>query len=236
MKFLVMTIDYYKMGKSRTIIDDYRREKPIVCLEEHNLQVWNSKCHYILNGRQFDNPKFINFCKDLKIQNHYSSPGHPKANGQTKVTNQNLLKIIKTRLDGTNGAWLEELPNVPCAYRTTTRNLTWETPYRLTFDSEVVIPMEIGLASLRLTNYNEYQNEEELKTNLDLIDEVRNEAQQRMEKYQGAITRYYNRRVKIRRFSLGDLVLKKVSQATKDHSQGKLGPDWEGPYKVIHSL
>lgn len=39
---------------------------------------------------------------------------------------------------------------------------------------------------------------------------------------------------KIRRFSIGDLVLRKVTPATKDPTHGKLGPTWEGPYKIIH--
>ena len=55
-----------------------------------------------------------------------------------------------------------------------------------------------------------------------------------MEKYKGAMARYYNKKVKVRRFNVGDLILKKVSQATKDSSQEKLGPAREGPYQVIH--
>ena len=47
------------------------------------------------------------------------------------------------------------------------------------------------------------------------------------------MARYYNKKVKVRRFNIGDLVLRKVSQATKDSSQRKLGPAWEGPYQVI---
>ena len=62
---------------------------------------------------------------------------------------------------------------------------------------------------------------------MDLIDEVRDETSKQMEKYMGAMARYYNKKVKVRRFNIGDLVLKKVSQATKDSSQGKLGPTWE---------
>jgi len=46
------------------------------------------------------------------------------------------------------------------------------------------------------------------------------------------MARYYNKKLKVRRFNTGDLVIRKVSQATKDPSQGKLGPVWEGPYKV----
>jgi hypothetical protein len=47
------------------------------------------------------------------------------------------------------------------------------------------------------------------------------------------MAKYYNTKVKLRRFEIGDWVLRKVTQATKDLSQGKLGPNWEGPYKVI---
>ena len=45
--------------------------------------------------------------------------------------------------------------------------------------------------------------------------------------------RYYNQRVKLKQFNPRDMVLRKVSQATKDLNNGKLGPNWEGPYKVI---
>ena len=58
---------------------------------------------------------------------------------------------------------------------------------------------------------------------MDLIDEVREEAMKRMAKHKEAMARYYNRKVKVKRFNTGDLVLRKVLQATKDSSQGKLG-------------
>ena len=47
------------------------------------------------------------------------------------------------------------------------------------------------------------------------------------------MAKYYNKKVKVRRFNTRDLVLRKISQATKDPSQEKLGLAWEGPYKVI---
>ena len=45
-----------------------------------------------------------------------------------------------------------------------------------------------------------------------------------MAKHKEAMARYYNKKVKVKRFNTEDLVLRKVSQATKDPSQGKLGP------------
>ena len=48
----------------------------------------------------------------------------------------------------------------------------------------------------------------------------------RMAKHKEAMTRYYNKKIKVRRFNTGDLVLRKISQATKDPPHGKLGPAW----------
>ena len=80
------------------------------------------------NGRQFNSQGFRDFCSNLGIKNQFSSPGHPQANRQTKVTNRTLLRIIKAKLDDAKGAWPEELPNVLWAYKTTTRTPTGETP------------------------------------------------------------------------------------------------------------
>ena len=97
--------------------------------------------------------------------------------------------------------------------------------------------MEVGLTSFQVKNYEEQKNQQELNRNLDLIDEVKEEAIKRMAKHKEVIAKYYNRKVKVRRFNTRDLILRKVSQATKDPSQGKLGPAWEGPYEVIcHSI
>uniref|UniRef100_A0A2N9EKU0 Uncharacterized protein n=1 Tax=Fagus sylvatica TaxID=28930 RepID=A0A2N9EKU0_FAGSY len=185
------------------------------------------------NGKQFDNGPFRELCAQLNIRNHYSSPRHPQANGQVEVTNRTLLKQIKTRLEGAKGMWVEELPSVLWAYRTTVRTPTKETPFKLTYGTEAVIPVEIGLTTLRTTFHNEGENEGQLRLNLDLLDEARERAARRIALYQGRMARYHNAKVKLRRFEVGDWVLRKVTQATKDPSQGKLGPNWEGPYKII---
>ena len=74
--------------------------------------------------------------------------------------NRSLLKIIKTRVEGAKGIWPDELPSILWAYRTTTRTPTRETPFRLAYESDAVIPAEIGLTSYRVENYVEEKNEE----------------------------------------------------------------------------
>ena len=103
----------------------------------------------------------------------------------------------------------------------------------MTYGSEAVVPVEIGLTTLQTSTYDNQQHEEQLRLNLDLIDEVKGTAETRLKRYQEKMARLYNSRVKPRQFSIGDLVLRKVTLATKDPSEGKLGPNWEGPYKVV---
>ena len=141
-----------------------------------------------------------------------------------------MLKIIKTRLEGAKGIWPEELLSVLWAYRTTIRTPIGETLFRLTYGNEVVIPAEIGLTSYRVDNHNEGRNDEAIRLQLYLVDEVRATAKQRHARYQDRIAKHYNSRVRHRDFKVGDLVLRKVMGAARDPTQGKLGPNWERPY------
>ena len=69
--------------------------------------------------------------------------------------------------------------------------------------------------------FNKQSNDDQLKQNLDYLDEIRNQASQRMIKYQQKMAKYYNQRIKLKRFNIEDLVLRKVTPATKDPAQGK---------------
>ena len=129
------------------------------------------------NGRQFDNTPFRDFCEQLGINNHYSSPFHLQANGQAEVANRFLLKIIKTRLEGAKGIWPDELSSVLWVYRTIVRTPTRETPFKLDYGIEEVIPAEVHMTSHRVKEYQAEENEVQLHLNLDLINGVRTDAE-----------------------------------------------------------
>ena len=95
---------------------------------------------------------------------------------------------------GVKGAWPKELPSVLWAYRTTTRTPIEETSFNLTYGTEAVIPVEIGATSLRNEFFNQDSNDDQLKQNLECLDEVRVQAYQRMAKYQQKMTNYTTRR------------------------------------------
>ena len=177
------------------------------------------------NGKKFDNPKFRDFCAKLEIKNYYSSPAHPQSNGQAEVTIRTLKAALKTKLEDLKGKWVEYLPKVLWAYRTTRKSVTQETPFALAIGTEAVAPVEIGLKSPRIELASVEHNEEALRHNLDLLDEKRDQVQKHTEDYQRKTARYYDQKVKPRSYKPGDLVLKKLMPARKNPAHGKLGPN-----------
>ena len=65
------------------------------------------------------------------------------------------------------------MPSILWVYRTTTRTPTGETPFWLTYGSEAVILAEVGLTSYRVDSHDERKNDEAMRLQLDLVDEVR---------------------------------------------------------------
>ena len=101
------------------------------------------------NGPQFDSHIYQDFCQELKIKNLYSTPRYPQSNGQDEASNKTLLNALKKRLDSAKGKWVEELPRVLWAYRTTDRKPTGVSPFALTYGMEAVVPIEIGLPTIQ---------------------------------------------------------------------------------------
>ena len=129
--------------------------------------------------------------------------------------------------------WADEFPTLIWAYRTTPRATTGETPFSLTYGFEAIVPTEMSLPTYRVASYDDQINEEALRVELDLVEEKRDEAYLRIAAFKQRVSQHFNRRVKPRSFQVGELVLKVVNQSTKNPNHGKLGPNWEGPYRVI---
>ena len=78
---------------------------------------------------------------------------------------------LKKILDNAKGKWVEELSHVLWTYRTTSRRSTGETPFSMTYGVEVVIPLETGFPTLRMSSFTPSNNDGLLGKSLDLIEE-----------------------------------------------------------------
>ena len=63
------------------------------------------------------------------------------------------------------------------------RTPTGETPFRLAYKSEAVIPAEIELTSFRVENRDESKNDKAMRLQLDLMYEVKATTEQRLARY-----------------------------------------------------
>jgi len=77
---------------------------------------------------------------------------------------------------------------------------TGETPFCLAYGHKAIILIEVGLTSYRVAHHNEEKNEEGMRLQLDLLDEVRATAEQRMARYQDLMAKHYNTKVRPRYF------------------------------------
>ncbi|XP_076924185.1 uncharacterized protein LOC143586541 [Bidens hawaiensis] len=97
-----------------------------------------------------------------------------------------------------------------------------ETPFSLTYGTEAMIPVEIGLPTRRVV-MTEQDNEQDLRINLNLAEERREMAARWEIEYKKKMEKYYNTRVREVKFKVGDLVLRE-NEASRQEDQGKLGP------------
>uniref|UniRef100_A0A2N9EPU0 RNase H type-1 domain-containing protein n=1 Tax=Fagus sylvatica TaxID=28930 RepID=A0A2N9EPU0_FAGSY len=130
----------------------------------------------------------IRFINRPESCSHYS-PAYPQSNGQAEGLEQN-----RNHLHGGS---------------------TGETPFSLAYGSEAVIPLEIGLPTLRTSEWEPTRNDLAQSQALDLLEERREQAMIRLASYQQQLKKGYNKNIRPRSFQQGDLVLRKVLGNTK---------------------
>ena len=139
---------------------------------------------------------------------------------------------LKKRLDDTKGKWVEELSHVHWTHRTTPCRSTGEIPFLMTNGVEALIPLETRFLTLRTSSFTPSNNDELLRKSLDLIEERRENVMVQLAYYQHKLKQEYDANMKLRPLAPGDLVLRKVLGIAKNPVWGKLGPNWEGPYRI----
>nr|ABA96681.1 retrotransposon protein, putative, unclassified [Oryza sativa Japonica Group] len=147
------------------------------------------------NGTQFTSELFGDYCEDMGIKLCFASPAHPRSNGQVERANAEILKGLKTKtfniLKRHGDSWIEELPAVLWANRTTPSRATGEMPFFLVYGAEAVLPSELTLRSPRVTMYCEADQDQLHRDDLDYLEERRRRVALRAARYQQSLRRYH---------------------------------------------
>ncbi|CAJ2629364.1 unnamed protein product [Trifolium pratense] len=230
-RYLIVAVDYFTKWVEAEPLSDITSLRVLRFFKRNVLARFGIPQVVVTdNGTQFTDKDFQAFLVALGTKQHFTSVEHPQTNGQAEAANRVILRGLRRRLDQNKKKWVEELDNVLWAYRTTPHSTTGETPFRMVYGTEAVIPVEIGEPSRRTEQpLDEEQNDEALREELDLVEEIRTGASLKEATLKQKIAARHDTKVIKREFEVGSLVLRRNA----DSQEGKLAPNWEGPYRVI---
>ena len=98
---------------------------------------------------------------------------------------------------------------------------------------DAMIPVEIQESSPRFQKFVAEESNDERKVNLDLLDEVREEARIKAEALMGKVEFKYNSKLRPRQLQVADLVMRKAHPYLLEN---KLSSNWIGPFRVTEAL
>ncbi|XP_056855723.1 uncharacterized protein LOC130505154 [Raphanus sativus] len=177
------------------------------------------------NGSQFMSGNFKEFCNKWNIRLSPSTPATRKER-TGGIFQQNYHRWNQEATRPKERPLGRRVDGVLWSHRTTPRGATKSTPFSLAYGMEAMAPAEVNVTSLRRAKMPQFVelNQDMLLDALDELEEKRDQALLRIQNYQNQIESYYNKKVKARPLELGDLVLRKVFDNTKELNAGKLGP------------
>ena len=96
-------------------------------------------------GREFENKVMHELCLLGGLHKTKTTPYHPESDGLVERFNQTLLMMLAMFAGEHKDDWDDLLPPVMMAYRSSVNESTGFSPYRLMFDEECTLPMDIRL-------------------------------------------------------------------------------------------
>jgi hypothetical protein len=171
------------------------------------------------------------------LHHENSTPYYPHANDQVEAINKILITMLRRIIGTHKTSWHTMLFLALWAYRTSVKSAMGFTPFQLVYDIEVVLPIECEIPSLKLAVklLPNTSAEEELLLYLMQLDDTRHDATIVIEAQKKCVKAQYDKHIKPRVFSEGDIVL------LYEQDRDLLGAEkfevmWRGPYIVKRVL
>lgn len=133
---------FHQMGRGRGRTPNHDRKSKTFLLEEYHISFWFTRIFVFDNGTQFTSSSLLKACKHLDIQNQFTSVEHPHANGQVEAGNKVFMSRMRKNLDEPKWLCVEYLHEILWSYHTTPHSTTKETPFRMVYGVEAIIPVE----------------------------------------------------------------------------------------------
>jgi hypothetical protein len=189
-------------------------------------------------GRNFTSKLFSDMCDLLQIHHTKSTPLHPQSNGLVERFNRTLATMLTMYCAENQSSWDKYLPQVMLAYRSSINSSTGQTPNKMVFGRDVILPIQacIGLPPTDTlpTGFTDSPEDyvTELRQQLALIHSKAREVLKTKTEYR---KRHYDLYARRRSFMMGDHVW--VHDPTRRPGIcSKLSPRWKGPCLITSKI
>src|ERR1051325_4780368 len=234
-RYILVGIDYFTKWVEAVALKNVDQEAVIDFIQSHIM------CRFGVpetittdQGTVFIGQKMQDFTKEAGIKLLTSTPYYAQANGQVEAANKVIIGLIKKHVGKKPRNWHQTLDQALWACRTSPKEATGATPFRLAYGHNVVLPVEIHVQSVRIQQQHEIPSQDYWNMMTDALDEERMLALDALRRQKDRVAKAYNKKVKDKVFHVDDLVWKVIFPMDRNNRVlGKWSPNWEGPFKII---
>ena len=137
-KHAVVAVDYFTKWAEAEPLARITVQKLVDFVKRSYVDLASQRILF-LTTRQFKSEQLKKFCAKYGIQKSFALVVHPQSSRQVEVVNKLLEYVLMTKLEQAEGLWVEQLPVVLQAYRTTRRGPMVQTPFALTYRAETMV-------------------------------------------------------------------------------------------------
>jgi hypothetical protein len=160
------------------------------------------------HSSHFRNFMMSKLTKKLGLHHENSTPYYPQANGQVEAINKVLITMLRRMIGIHKTSWHTMLFSALWSYQTSVKSTTGFTPFRLVYGVEAILLIECEIPSLKLVvELLPNTSAEEECLYIMRLDKTRRNATLVIEAQKKCVNSQYDKHVKPRVFSKGDLIL-----------------------------
>ena len=159
-------------------------------------------------GRNFISETIRILCEQFLIKHKFSSPYHPQTNGMVERFNRTLCESL-AKVKGTDD-WDIHIPAVLLAYRTKKHATTSYTPFQLVYGRQATLPIETLIPLEPIAAHEDINLQDSILTRayelMEKLPVLQENAKKNTEKSQEKQKKYFDSRIRVEEFDIGDKV------------------------------